>query len=293
MTRASKKHKARRKPPFILVFLRGFFKYVGAISPSLAGLVAYRLWFGTQRHPIPKREQGWIASAKTEAMDINGLAVMTHYWENSADSTAPLVLLVHGWDGRGSQLGAFAAPLLEAGFRVLAYDNPAHGQTPGKGSNLLIHSDVQQALVSKIGPVYGIVAHSFGGMLSSYSLSQNMSAEKVVSISAPSDFMYLVNRYCDVLRLPPKVRANMISRYQKQYGDDLAERVSATTTSQQLGHIPALIFHDEDDHDVPISESENLHQSWPNSNLKRTKGLGHRRILYNAQVIENTVDFLK
>ena len=90
-----------------------------------------------------------------------------------------------------------------------------------------------------------------------------------------------------------KVREYILTRFKNEYGEDLQQRVSANTTSQQLGHIPTLIIHDEDDVDVPISESELLHQSWPNSVLKKTKGLGHRRILYNAQVIEDVVNFLK
>lgn len=291
--KAPHKHQPRRKPPLQLEMLRLFFKIFGSLFPRLAGWLAYRLWFGTRRFPMPKREQDWLKSAKSEAMYIDGLPVMTHYWENTADSDAPLVLLVHGWDGRGSQLGAFAEPLLQAGFRVLAYDNPAHGQTPGKTSTLLIHSEVQQALVNKIGPLYAIVAHSFGGMFSAYSLSKNMQAKKVVCISAPTDFMYLVERYCGILRLPQKVKANIIERINRQFGEDIAQRVSATTTSQVLGHIPALIIHDEDDRDVPITQSENLQQHWPGSQLFRTAGLGHRRILYNPQVIENTVNFLK
>ena len=90
-----------------------------------------------------------------------------------------------------------------------------------------------------------------------------------------------------------KVREYVLTRFKNEYGEDLQQRVSATTTAQKLGHIPALIIHDEDDVDVPLSESELLQQAWPNSILKRTKGLGHRRILYDAQVIESTVAFLK
>ena len=287
------KHLSQRKSPLQLVVLRWIFRNIGALFPTFIGYFAYKLWFGTRRFPTPKREQSWIKSAKSEAIDINGLPVMTHYWENSQQEKAPLVLLVHGWDGRGSQMGAFAEPLLQAGFSVLAYDNPAHGQTPGKGSNLFIHSEVQQALIDKIGPVYAIVAHSFGGMFSAYSLSHNLISEKVVIISPPADFMSLLDRFGTELQLPSKVRENLIQRFKKQFGDDLVQRVSATTTSQQLGHIPALIIHDVDDQDVPFSEGEKFHQSWPNSLFQRSQGLGHRRILYNPEVIQNTVDFLK
>ncbi len=148
-------------------------------------------------------------------------------------------------------------------------------------------------MAEKFGPLYAVVAHSFGGMVTPYSLSEGMEVQKVVCISPPSHFDFLLARFAKTLHLPESIQSYMVNRFKKEYGDNLVERVSSTTTSQHLGHIPALIIHDEDDEDVLISESEQLQQAWPNSELKRTKGLGHRRILYNAGVIENTVNFLK
>ena len=229
-----------------------------------------------------------------DAFGLDTIPVMTYYWENKeANKDTPLIMLVHGWTGRGSQMGAFAEPLLKAGFRVLAFDNHAHDRTPGNSTHIFIQSAVQRAIAEKFGPIYAIVAHSFGGMVTPYSLSQGMQTQKVVCISPPSHFDFLLARFTTSLRLPKGIQNYMVNRFKKEYGDDLVERVSSTNTSKTLGHIPALIIHDEDDQDVLISEAEQLHQAWPNSLLKRTQRLGHRRILYNAQVIENTINFLK
>ena len=296
-----KKSKNLHKPPLVLAFLRLIFKYLGAIFPGLIGRWAYRLWFQTHRSSsIPKREENWQRTAsmiKTvnvhcESIEMNPLPVKTYFWENT-DNSAPLVMLVHGWTGRGSQMGAIAQKLQKSGFRVLAFDNHAHAQTPGKTTTIFKQSEVQRALNEKFGPIYAIVAHSFGGMVTAYSLSQGMEAQKVVCLSPPSRFDFLLERFTQSLRMNDKVREYILTRFKNEYGEDLQQRVSATTTSQHLGHIPALIIHDEDDVDVPISESELLQQTWPNSVLKRTKGLGHRRVLYDAQVIEMVVNFIK
>jgi len=37
--------------------------------------------------------------------------------------------MVHGWNGRGAQLGAFAPELVRVGFRVVTFDTPAHGRS--------------------------------------------------------------------------------------------------------------------------------------------------------------------
>ena len=50
----------------------------------------------------------------------------------------PSVLLVHGWEGRGAQLGALVDPLVAAGYRVVALDGPAHGDSPGRLSTLAL-----------------------------------------------------------------------------------------------------------------------------------------------------------
>ena len=296
----------------MLSIFQFIFKNLGPIFPSLIGRWAYQLWFKTYRTARPRREEKWLRSAtKIEAIDIhldaankalniynkasgiNPLPVMTYYWQNENEADAPLVMLVHGWTGRGSQMGAFAGPLLSAGFRVLAFDNHAHDLTPGKATSLFIQSEVQQKLSEKFGPVYAVVTHSFGGMVTPYSLSHGMKAQKVVCISPPSRFDYLLERFSNTLYLPEIIQHYMVRRFKKEFGDDLVERVSATTTSKQLGHIPALIIHDENDVDVPASEGECLHQAWPQSTLNYTRGLGHRAILYDADVIRMTVAFLK
>jgi len=298
---SQKKSKTRHKPPWVLSVFRFIFKYIGAVFPRLLGRWAYHLWFLTQRSPRPKREQKWLKTlTKIEAIEVSHelfgdtpLPVMTYYWENAAHKNAPLVMLVHGWTGRGSQMGAFVEPLLNAGFSVLAFDNHAHGKTPGKSTHIFMQSVVQCALAEKFAPLYAVIAHSFGGMVTPYSLNQGMEIQRIVCISPPSRFDFLLERFSQTLHLPKSIQCYMTKRFIKEFGESLEARVSATNTSRQLGDIPVLIIHDEDDTDVPISEAEDLHQSWPNSMMLRTKGLGHRRILYDNAVIKSAVSFLK
>lgn len=318
----SKKSKNLHKAPWQLGLMRFIFKYLGRLFPSLVGRWAYRLWFQTHRGPRAKRELDWLkdTNPSIEVIEVNGIPLATYYWENtnydhpsilsSINHKKPLVMLHHGWTGRGSQMAGFVEPLLQAGFRVLAFDNHAHGETPGKATSIFILSEIQQALAEKVGGVYAVVAHSFGGMVTAYSLNQGIktkkvasidspsspigfSAQKVVCISSPARFDFLLERYTKSLYLPWKIQQYLVNRFKKEYGDDLLERVSTTHTSQNLGHIPALFIHDENDVDVPIIESELFHKAWPNSKIIRTKGLGHRAVLYDAEVIEKTVNFLK
>lgn len=115
----------------------------------------------------------------------------------------------------------------------------------------------------------------------------------MVAIRPSSRFDFVLEQFSKSLHLPKSIQNYMTNRFIKEYGGNLQERVSSTSTSQQLGHIPVLIIHDEKDTDVPISESELLNKAWPKSQMIRTTGLGHRSILYDEQVIESTINFIK
>ncbi len=72
------------------------------------------------------------------------------------------MLLVHGWEGRGSQLGAFVEPLVRAGLSVVAFDAPGHGDSPGRRLYLTDMADAIIDVERAVGPLHAIVAHSFG-----------------------------------------------------------------------------------------------------------------------------------
>ena len=43
----------------------------------------------------------------------------------------PTVLLVHGWNGAAAQLAGYVQPLVDAGYHVVAFDQPGHGHSSG------------------------------------------------------------------------------------------------------------------------------------------------------------------
>ena len=70
-------------------------------------------------------------TAEPLAVVHRGQALAVESW-----GAGPTVLLVHGWNGRGAQLGAFAPALVKSGYRVVTFDTPAHGRSPGRATNL-------------------------------------------------------------------------------------------------------------------------------------------------------------
>src|SRR5205823_2922525 len=96
------------------------------ISDQLGGSLAERLFTSPHRHRRPERERAVLASGRQLSLEVTlrsprwrGEQRRVNAWRWGA---GPTVLLVHGWEGRGSQLGAFVEPLVRAGLSVVAFD---------------------------------------------------------------------------------------------------------------------------------------------------------------------------
>ena len=53
------------------------------------------------------------------------------------------------------------------------------------------------------------------------------------------------------------------------------------------------MVHDENDYEVPVKAGINIHQHVKNGELMITKGLGHRKILGDVNVIHKIIEFIK
>jgi len=290
--RAAKKipNRAKRPRPVPLIlrlFRLGFF-ISGAISPQLAGRFAYKLWFTPTRHPTPASEQAVLETAEIVYREINGMNIATYSWGQSG----PTVLLVHGWSGRGTQLGAFVEPLINAGLRVLSFDCPAHGRSSGKQTTLYQIADVLLALNDHYGPIDSVITHSFGGPCLAVAMQRGLNTSSVVSLSPPGRTAVLVENFADTLAVPEKAVKDFVRRFEVTFGKNILEESSMENNVRELD-IPALVIHDEDDDDIPWHQGQAVAQAWKNAGFIKTSTLGHRRILRDPSTIETAVDFVR
>lgn len=264
---------------------------LGSVAPSLAGELACRRWFAPYRFRRPPRERVWLNSAQREYVACHEDCTVTLYrWGRKG----PRVLLMHGWNGRATQLSAFIEPLLQAGYQVIAFDAPAHGNSPGKRTDLIEIAHALRSVSVRYGPFEGIIAHSFGVAVTTYALRHlGVAAHRVVGLSPPGRMPYLFNNFCELLRLPRRAREAFEQRVMERFGKDVWEQLSPEANVELLENVPGLLIHDNDDREVTPSQAEILHQAWPGSHLLRTDGLGHRRILRAPVVIAHTVRFLQ
>ena len=272
--------------PLALRLLRLAIRLLGLVSPALAGRWAYRLWFQPVRFAEPAQEKKWRSNAQPLSVVLRGQPLAVDAW-----GAGRTVLLVHGWHGRGAQLGAFAPDLVRAGFRVVTFDAPAHGHSPGRATNLPEISEAIHAVARACGPVHAIIGHSFGVACSIYAVQQGLKLNRMVAISPPDSARHLTEKFFTALDIAPPVQEIFNRKLEAQFGADLWQRFSPEVMARQLD-MPGLVIHDQDDRDVPIEEGMAVAQAWPGAQFVRTTGLGHRRILRDPDVIARVTAFI-
>lgn len=282
----TKKH-ARR--PLRLQLLIALIRLLGVMAPPLAVRILYRMWIHAPRFGEPRREQHWRKAAQSAQLEHRLGPIALYQW---GDIKAPYVLLVHGWSGRGTQLGAFAAPLVEAGYGVLAFDAPGHGRSPGTSTTIFEINEVFRAIYENFGEPHAVIAHSFGVVVTCYNLNHGLHTDKVVCLSAPSKVTYLVDHFAQILKLSPALKARFLRFGERRFGSGVWQEIDPDRNVAELD-IPALLIHDRNDEAVPHEHSERLAQVWTGSRLYLTRGLGHRRLLRDARTIDEAVRFIR
>jgi pimeloyl-ACP methyl ester carboxylesterase len=188
-------------------------------------------------------------------------------------------------------MGAFVRGLVDAGFKVVAFDAPGHGLSPGNSTNIFQIKDVLLSIEKHVGPIYGVIAHSFGVLAITLAMSESLTASRAVCISSPTSAEFLVDRFVRAMHVPGKTIYKFKVLLEENFGADVWKRISAKENARGLT-TSALIIHDENDLDVPWELGKQLAEAWPGSSLLVTRGLGHRRILRNRKVINATIEFL-
>lgn len=274
--------------PLRFHLLRQAFLGVRAFSTPLAARLAEALFFTPPKHPAPPAESEALSTGRAFQVPFEGSHLAAWAW-GPKQGAAPTVLLLHGWGGRAGQLRGFIAPLVGAGFRVVAFDGPAHGASGGKQASVLHFASALETMAKRVGPVHGIIAHSLGCAAASVALSRGSAIEKACFIAPPANPRTYYEKFLLYLGLEERWIPEFSRRFAARLGFTW-DQLEAPALAPQM-RCALRIFHDADDCEVPFSEGAAIAAAWPGAELHRTEGLGHRRILKSKEVQENAVAF--
>ncbi len=281
---------AHTQLPTAMRLVRFGFNTLGRVFPKKASQIALNI-FGTPRSRARhKVSDHLIESAKVGDITIDGMTIKTYEW-GAGEKT---VLLAHGWESRGTALRAFVPDLITAGYKVITFDAPAHGDSDGGQATLLSFAEVIGHILCNNTPIHAIIAHSFGGPTSIYALAKlepKLVVPKLVLIAAPSAISVPMNEAITMMKLPPKAAIEFSKRLEKIVHSPI-EKLSVPLFAKGLKIKDVLIIHDQSDRVVPINSAIEHSKAFANAKLLTTDGLGHYLMLKNEQVVERVTDFV-
>lgn len=250
----------------------------------------YQAFFSPSRYEEKAQDRESIEWGNNYRIPFEGGELAVTTWGNSG----PAVLLMHGWGGSRAQMTGFVDPLLFAGYRVVAYDQPAHGESDGKMTNLLEIAPTMDLIAKHEGPFYAIVAHSFGTLITSYALvERNFTApSRLVYFGAFNQLLESLPRFQMQAGLSDDLMDGLRAMLYENFSRQLLESITNESLTPRI-HIPALMFHDETDNVTPVEDSRAIARVWKHVHYIETQGLGHRGALQSKSIHEQVVKFLK
>ncbi|MEE9326008.1 MAG: alpha/beta fold hydrolase [Cocleimonas sp.] len=270
------------------------FKILGIVTPSLAGKLALRMFMTPPNFGIPRRERKYREEATLSYLNSRGRNISIRSWGNMDGKR---VLLSHGWGGRCTQLHAFIKPLTDAGYRVIGFDVPGHGDSEGKLTNILDVASIISAIEEKEGEFEAIIGHSFGTGTALLAIDKfKVKPNKVILIAYFSDVHFIIKLFGELFSLRKSTLDSMqhiaLKKFKNTYDVswDWDEISPINTIKSVKGKL--LLIHDKEDHEVPYSQALPLQQASPHAKTLITTGFGHRKILMNKECISSILLFI-
>jgi len=269
-----------------LKLFRLLFILIDAFSSRLAARLAVSIFYAPRKFSAAKWEKAGIATGQADKLLFDQEELTATVWEGEG----PTVLLVHGWQGRRSQLVKIAVNLSKEGYRVVAFDGPAHGSSAKKRTTLVEFAEAVECAATQFGPIHAIVGHSFGAAAVGIALRKGVEAERAILISCPYSLRHVVSGFAEFIGLPSRSHEKMYPIMER-----LHRCPEAQLSFENIGpdlRMPCLLIHDEADQYIPITDGEQISRTIDGSKLLRTKGLGHMRILQDDSVVQRVSRFV-
>lgn len=263
------------------------------VAPGPVGRVAFALFVRPLGRPkVRPGEAEVMARAVTGRLVVDGIPVTTYRW---GDGDRP-VLIVHGWSSRVSRFAGFVEALRAQGRTVVSFDAPGHGESGGRATTIRRQREIIRRLNAEYGDFSGVLAHSFGVVATFFALRDGIRADRIFGIGAIADFDFLAARFRAGLGLNQAVEDAPRRHVQRR----LFPAEPDVWPRFDVGHHPEevpseiLLVHDADDDTAAPGQSRAIAAAYgERARLIETRGLGHRRILADPEIIAMAAEFLR
>ncbi|MGH3362999.1 MAG: alpha/beta hydrolase [Nocardioides sp.] len=264
------------------------FRLLELVAPALGALWANRIWF---RIPAAPQREVDLPPGSPFEVESQGRTVRGTVW-----GEGPVVYLVHGWGGRGTDLAPFVRPLLEHGRRVVTFDAPSHGVSDAGALGRRRTHGVEvgrafDAVAARFGPAEAVVAHSMGAVVTLLTLKYGwLGAGRIVLVAPMTRLASQLAAFRVALGIGRRTEARMDRAIHRMVGHPVGE-FEVAGLYEEVGPLPMLLVHDKADRTTPYTASLDL-STRTGARVLTTSGLGHHRVLRDPAVVGAVVDFV-
>src|SRR5690606_12618247 len=96
--------------------------------------LSLKLFETSIKNKLPKRELKMFEVSHKSKLTLPKSVKEIMVYENKFGSKK--VLLIHGWNGRGTQLVSIAKAFKELNYTIISFDAPGHGLSPKSTANM-------------------------------------------------------------------------------------------------------------------------------------------------------------
>lgn len=267
--------------------VRILFTLMWYLLPTITRRIITKHAFSPKRYKLTPEERQYLESGEAFQIYVHGKEIRCWKW-----GRGPGILFVHGWNGRGVHFRHFFETFLTAGYAVIAYDAPAHGESAGQDTSYFELTDtVRSFLDPSLGlNIQGIIAHSLGASAVINCLSKERPSIDTVLIAPALKLRELLYNTFNNQGLPQSVYQTMIAELEEYYGYNLYEDNPYTLLKKISSKI--FIVHDRDDPTTPYIDSKVTSEKLNHVDLLTTEGLGHKRILRDKTVVNTIQNYI-
>ncbi|HEX7939856.1 MAG TPA: alpha/beta fold hydrolase [Gemmatimonadaceae bacterium] len=277
----------------MLFLTRLWLRFLSAVAPRVAGRVGARLWFRVQRPTVSAESRAFLATGERFETRTKDTRIVGWRW-----GSGPTVLLMHGWGGYGAQVQPFVEPLVRSGYRVVLFDAPSHGESgPSawgpKSATLFDFADALVAVSEGAGPIAGVIAHSGGCAAAAWTLVRAPAWRParmvfIAPFGSPARYMDVFSK---TLGLSDAAMVHFRADTEKALDFRWAD-FEVPNVPTRVATPPLLVIHDKNDRVNSWQDGADIAAAWPNARLETTTGLGHNRILSDANAVASATAFI-
>lgn len=282
-----------RRPSPMLGIDRALVGLYGALLPGAAAASFERFFLTPGRILMPETAYRFFTNTHATGIPYRDSMLYLWCWAPRDAVDPPTIVVLHDWGGRAAEFHRFIGPLVGAGFRVAAFDGPAHGFSDGRHSSLVDFAGAVSEVARLCGPVHGVLAHSLGAAAVALAMTHDLETRSLVFLAPALSWRTVSLAAARGIGMPMHVHDRMQARVEARFGVAWkaleTDRLIAAATAR--AEVPLLVFHDRDDPDVPWDDARRIAAAAPESQLVTTTGLGHHRLLTDSFVVEDTVAF--